>query len=218
MLTNTYFEVKPGKHYIIGTEATVLEVTESFKLLGDHQRNCTLESIPQINCYFQALTRYGIQTCNCMPWYMKPGNNVTEEVCIGEQFLCFEDAIRNQRIQKEMIEKCLPSCSYIKYKSILLKEETLDSNNLDYEEVQADVVGSFLERAYAEYWSYVQINFADPHATVITQDAKVTFADQLGSIGGTFGIFLGLSFVGLLDQIVDILQFTYRILNKKKLI
>ena len=44
--TNTYFEIKPGKQYMIGTEATMLEVTESFKLLGEHQRNCTLESDP----------------------------------------------------------------------------------------------------------------------------------------------------------------------------
>ena len=136
-------------------------------------------------------------------------------VCFGNQFICFEGGIKDQNIQKKMIEKCLPLCSYIKYRSILLKEENFQAKSLDYEEIQSDVVGSFLG-PNAEYWSYVQINFADPHATVITQDAKVTFADQLGSIGGTFGIFLGLSFVGLLDQFVDILQFTYRILNKKK--
>ena len=54
--------------------------------------------------------------------------------------------------------------------------------------------------------SLVQINFEDPEVTVITKDAKVTFADQLGSIGGTFGIFLGLSFLGLFEMLIEILQ------------
>ena len=31
------------------------------------------------------------------------------------------------------------------------------------------------------------------------KDAKVTFADMLENIGGTLGVFIGLSFVGLLD-------------------
>ena len=36
----------------------------------------------------------------------------------------------------------------------------------------------------------------------MTKDAKVTFADKLGNIGGTFGVFLGLSFVGVLDFLI----------------
>ena len=61
--TNTYIEIKPGKQYIIGTEATILEITKSFEDLEESKRNCTLKSDPQINCYFQALTNYGIQNC-----------------------------------------------------------------------------------------------------------------------------------------------------------
>ena len=37
---------------------------------------------------------------------------------------------------------------------------------------------------------------------MIIKDAKVTFADMLGNIGGTLGVFIGLSFVGLLDFIL----------------
>ena len=45
----------------------------------------------------------------------------------------------------------------------------------------------------------VHVNFEKPHGTVTTKDAKFTFSDMLGTIGGTFGVFLGLSFVGVLD-------------------
>ena len=214
--SNTFIEIKPGKQYIIGTEATILEVTKSFEKLDDYQRNCTLKPDPQINCYFQALIKDGIQRCNCIPWYMKNHFNDTP-ICIDKEFICFEESMNNLQLQNQVLEKCLPACSYIKYKSNVLKEEQLDKDSLDYEEIQADVVGAIFEdQQNNPYWSYVQINFADPHATVITQDAKVTFADKVGSIGGTFGVFLGLSFVSLLDEILDGLQKIYRLLNKNK--
>ena len=50
--------------------------------------------------------------------------------------------------------------------------------------------------------SLVHVNFNKLEANKITKDAKVTFPDALGNIGGTFGVFLGLSFVGILDFIL----------------
>ena len=66
--------------------------------------------------------------------------------------------------------------------------------------------------------SKIQVNFAEPYATVVTQDAKVTFADMLGTIGGTFGVFLGLSFVSLADEMVEIVQSIYSKLSFKKVV
>ena len=64
------------------------------------------------------------------------------------------------------------------------------------------------------FHSIVQINFANPYVTEIIQDAKVTFADMVGSIGGTFGVFLGLSFVSLMDEFVDWVQWGTRKFRK----
>ena len=54
--------------------------------------------------------------------------------------------------------------------------------------------------------SFVHVNFDDPQATVVTKDAKVTPYSMIGSIGGTLGIFLGFSFVGLIDIIIHIIH------------
>ena len=59
--------------------------------------------------------------------------------------------------------------------------------------------------------SLVHVNFIKPEANVIMKDAKVTFPDMLGNIGGTFGVFLGLSFVGILDFLIACLQWIHRI-------
>ena len=83
--------------------------------------------------------------------------------------------------------------------------EKFKTEQMNYQEVKADVLGTMMDvRArYETPFSLVRINFGSPRATVITQDAKVTFADMVGSIGGTFGVFLGISFVSLVDELVE---------------
>ena len=48
----------------------------------------------------------------------------------------------------------------------------------------------------------VQINYDSPDATLIIKDAKYTFFDQISIIGGTLGIFIGLSIMGIIDFII----------------
>ena len=57
------------------------------------------------------------------------------------------------------------------------------------------------------YVSLVHINYEKPGITQITKDAKVTFSDGLGNIGGTLGVFLGLSIVGLVEEILSLITF-----------
>ena len=63
--------------------------------------------------------------------------------------------------------------------------------------------------------SLVHVNFNKLEASKITKDAKVTFPDALGNIGGTFGVFLGLSFVGILDFIILIWKMLTKVIMKK---
>ena len=89
---------------------------------------------------------------------------------------------------------------------LLPQKKALKRELYNYDQMKADALGGFLEDQSFEtypYQSVLQINFAGPYATEITQDAKVTFADMVGSIGGTFGVFLGLSFVSLVDEMAD---------------
>ena len=106
-----------------------------------------------------------------------------------------------------MWKKCYPACTYIQYSINVNKIEEFKVDRFDYGEVKADVLGRVMEISTVDQkppsFSLVKINFGNPRATVITQDAKVTFADMVGSIGGTFGVFLGISFVSLVDELVE---------------
>ncbi len=50
------------------------------------------------------------------------------------------------------------------------------------------------------------MNFGPGYATVLTTDVKATFSDKLGTVGGTFGIFLGVSFLSLFELFDDIFK------------
>ena len=51
--------------------------------------------------------------------------------------------------------------------------------------------------------SLIRINFEDSEVLTVTKDAKITLPDMIGNIGGTLGVFIGFSFLGLLDYVID---------------
>lgn len=49
---------------------------------------------------------------------------------------------------------------------------------------------------------------------VTIKDAKLTLAEKIGNIGGTFGVFVGLSFVGVMDLVIRFFRWTRENLAK----
>ena len=207
--TNTYTKIEPGHHYLIGAQASIMEITDAFKDLSLKKRSCNLNPeggmYHQTNCYFDRFVQEGVKRCQCIPWYMYDSNS-TAKTCVAGEFRCFEEIVKNGTEQSKIDQECLNACNFIKYTSFVLEKDVFEKEKYDYDEIRADGFGSLLDDPDPKihpYQSIVQINFLDPYATEILQDAKVTFADMVGSIGGTFGVFLGLSFVSLVDELVE---------------
>ena len=57
-----------------------------------------------------------------------------------------------------------------------------------------------------ESMSLISINFDGLEVLTVTKDAKITLPDMIGNIGGTLGVFIGFSFLGLLDTLIEIFQ------------
>ena len=51
--------------------------------------------------------------------------------------------------------------------------------------------------------SLIHINFDEAEVWTMKKDAKATLANMIGNIGGTLGVFIGFSFVGLLKSMID---------------
>ena len=55
--------------------------------------------------------------------------------------------------------------------------------------------------------SIIHINFEEAEVMTVTKDAKITLPDMIGNVGGTLGVFIGFSFLGLFDTLVEWLQY-----------
>ena len=60
--------------------------------------------------------------------------------------------------------------------------------------------------------SLIHINFDESEVLILKKDAKVSLPDMIGNIGGTLGVFIGFSFLGLLDRLLHAIQ----LLKRKK--
>ena len=64
--------------------------------------------------------------------------------------------------------------------------------------------------------SLIHINYEEPEVLTVTKDAKITLPDIIGNIGGTLGVFIGFSFIGLWDTIIELAQFLKLKMRQKR--
>ena len=131
---------------------------------------------------------------------------------------------------------CYESCRSVKYIFKLLENSILDTK------VKLDSYGEkLIERLTKSerlYWdiadgkiffnleldvslkqklqkmSLIHINFEESEVWRVTKDAKITMPGMIASIGGTLGLLIGFSFLGLLDTFTGWLQYFKRKLGK----
>jgi hypothetical protein len=118
-------------------------------------------------------------------------------------------------------EDCYPSCKYIKYylqEAARSPMENLEGEMLELGKDYANFLQSLmLMHTKANDMgkktlktALIRINFDENEVWSVTKDAKITIPDMIGNIGGTLGVFIGFSFLGLLDTIIEMFQYLKR--------
>ena len=191
---------------VVGVEASITNITDNFADMGESKRNCYLNigkeaNYSRNNCRMIKALELAKSTCNCSPWFLKKDNSA---VCDPNGLSCFDNFTENYR--KSNIEgDCLQECVSTEYDLTFGEISKLNDLKNSYGEEwknffsKDNPISYTLETTEDPKYGMVHVNFIRKEATVIMKDAKVTFADMLGNIGGTLGVFVGLSFVGLLD-------------------
>ena len=197
----SFLDLRAGKYFIIGVKATNVTTNEQFNGLSEEKRGCQLnegtEKYSQTACLQQLEIDDAMDKCQCIPWYMTHLRK-DADICTTNKAVCFEDQIKNGTN-----DKCLPECSYVQYSASVLKSEDMSLKELCIVDATYafDNYNTLTEMQYsdlAEAHTIVKVNFDDPKLLVITKDAKVTIPDMVGSIGGTFGVFIGKSYLILI--------------------
>jgi hypothetical protein len=136
--------------------------------------------------------------------------------------------------EENILETCPSTCSFVKYSSSLASQRPVLQHTTTGKAALwryfINDVSSVVSQGWTglnmeqyinqrqKYISIVHLNFEDPQATVVTMDAKMTFADMLRTIGGTFRIFLGVSVIGLVETFIYVYHtFTALIHGHKKI-
>ena len=149
--------------------------------------------------------------------------------------ICFEDSIQNGTEDLELHGRCYKACKRIQYGLIVAENVPMTDSLLNFESYGEEFVKYFLQpnkllgflgygyvynqeeflKQKLEKTSLIHINFEGAEALTVTKDAKITLPDMIGNIGGTLGVFIGFSFIGVLDDLMEFLQYLRRKMRKK---
>ena len=230
------FFVRPGKMVDLKITTTVVDSTADFDAMSFESRHCNKETgYGEVNCLMERISARAESKCDCRPWYIKSRNDTPTNTCNTLGAICYKTSMRNEAENLKDHNKCFQACQQFKY-SLVLKEglpmtDALQHYNFfKFGSFGEDFNNLFLRpekliqyRGFKKYYrlplSYlkdgferatlVHINFEELEALAVTKDAKITIPDMIGNIGGTLGVFIGFSFMGLLDDIIEFFQYLH---------
>ena len=219
------FHVSPGHIMDLKFVATVTDSTADFDAMHFESRLCNEDTgYGEINCLMHQISDLAKSMCGCQPWY---AFEVGGQQCDTLGTLCYEKAILNGTKDMNPAEQCYEPCKNVKY-SLILKENSqmekiinLKSYGNDFENyfLKSEKLSDYLEyatyrrsleRAKLKKSSLIHINFEESKVWTVTKDAKITLPDMIGNIGGTLGVFIGFSFLGLLDTFIEWMHYLQR--------
>ena len=212
--------------------------TSGFKYLNKYSR---------IGCETECAMKRAISTCKCIPWHHPNdfekhpicemfGGYCFDHVMDDEtnyrdcKYQCIKDCQETEYI---VIDNVLP----INYKKICREGRSMDKQvqhnfqqyfafhnykTLVQGENIPDLIksyknGSLCEEYVKNYLGFVNVYGPTPYVIVTKRDKAVFFYDQIGTIGGTFGLFIGMSLLSFAEVIFNPVFFIgYQILQMCK--
>ena len=231
------FFVRPGKMVDLKITTTVVDTTTDFDAMSFESRLCNKGTgYGEVNCLMEHNSGRAEATCGCQPWYAKSMNNLSTCNTLGT--ICYEKSMHNKTENLNEQDKCFEACKEFKYDLVSLDDlpmtDALEHYNLNERKFEyfGEDFNNFFHRPgkliqYRGFKTFyglptgflqdklkratlVHVNFKELKALTVTKDAKITIPDMIGNIGGTLGVFIGFSFLGLLDDLVEIFQNLYR--------
>lgn len=170
----------------------------------------------QRDCFDLCYQTYLINECGCIDQalYTLPGQrlctNITEIACDFRFFLGFY----SERVKKECAPRCPLECDSQHFRltvsSSLFPTKAYASqlaNSTRVVDASRLAAKNLSELSYDElkhYFLGVNVYYADMQYVTISEVEKTSFIDLVSGVGGTLGLFLGMSFMSFFE-IVDVL-------------
>ena len=228
------FRVHPGHIMDLKFVSTVSNSTKDFDAMNFESRLCNINvGQGEIGCLMDQIHERAMKVCGCTP---RQNPKISGQRCNTLGTICYEKEVLNGTRDMDLKDSCFESCKNVKYSMVSVENSPMDINmNLDIygEEFLNHYLKS--ERLHTYFGSFgskedflkpkfkrsslVHINFEESKVFTVTKDAKITMPDMIGNVGGTLGVFIGFSFLGLLDVLIESIQYLQRkikFLGRKK--
>ena len=198
----------------------------------------------RIGCEFECAAGFATHSCKCIPWYYPNnftywamcdmfGGNCFDSIMSDETFYkkcplqCLEDC-------QEMALTVLPSVTPLNIDNVC-KEGSFAYQHLQHKFKQHFAFQNYkilaqqgsipdLARSFAngslcktfveDYVSFVSVESPTTSVIMSEKDQKVSFYDQLGTIGGTLGLFTGMSALSMIEVVFLIVNLVKHLIQK----
>jgi hypothetical protein len=194
--------------------------TEGFSLLKQYSRK---------GCQFECAAKMAIQICKCIPWYLPndfkewPICNMFGGHCFE---IIMEDSSYYQKCKGQCITDCHETAYIVIWSTFELEldstcngkgfhnyhfKQTLPKHFAFYNyktmveggsipELDKSYKNGSLCRDYVKnYGAFVSVEGGNTRIIVTNRDRRIFFYDQLGTFGGTLGLFVGMSVVSFFE-------------------
>ena len=192
-------------------------------------------------CELECALKKSLSICKCHPWYLPTHLNLP--ICDMFAAKCFDAIISDARNYKKCKDQCLKDCTSTSYvaipsyvpidpkqtcrqpifKAIFHKlyvnhKSELDFGhmttgkwkNLDKKQLEIDFCKDYI----LKYISIVTVETPVDSVVRAKRVVRITFNDQLAVIGGTLGLFTGISILSMVEFVCFCLTMTKRICQK----
>ena len=193
-------------------------------------------------CELECALKKSLSVCKCHPWYLP--NHFNLPICDMFAAKCFDAIISDARNYKECKDQCLEDCTSTSYvaipsyvpidlkqtcrqpvfKAIFHKLYVNHKSELDFEhmtmgkwknwENKQQLEMDFCKDYIFKYISIVTVETPVDSVVRAKRVVRITFNDQLAVIGGTLGLFTGISILSMVEFVCFCLTITKRICQK----
>ena len=177
------------------------------------------------DCSYICMQKEIIKTCSCYDlWYenfdasLEPCMNKTQTDCANNIF----DKVYQFGHSEDCLSVCLPECYSVVYETSLTAADYPPRNYYEESLKEKPIIKDLFGREQIKNYSFellkervisLKIYFNDLYYTKFSEKEKVNLVDLIANIGGTLGLFLGvsvLSFVEVFELMVNCVHICFR--------
>ena len=190
-----------------------------------------LKNYSKSGCEFECASQEALNICKCLPWFY-PNNLTMWPICENFAASCFNNIVSNGSCYKNCSNRCLEDCSstsysfFPSYDPIDMDEVCKSGGTMEHFVLRIKQTQSFLKN-YEKYGvlkrndyasnckkyvkrfiATVSVEAASTSVIASTRNARHSFSEQVATIGGILGLFLGMSLLSFVEIISCLIHLT----------